>query len=216
MTKHLSKKQLVGTTSWLVPGTYYENAKLVAGKVDFVELLVYTWDEQTHDLVSTELDKLHHLTQEYGLLYTLHLPTDNIKNVSATYAYFKSSKLQILNYILHPMPGIEQFLSFNGAEISLENLKEEIFYHEHMVFDVGHHLLGKNFDKKYIKNVKEIHLMGVERGLDHLKIDEPTLHKVWEIFGDDLKRVQLLCIEVFDFRVMIESLEVLRDFLMKR
>lgn len=210
------KKQLIGTTSWLVPGTYYENAKLVAQKVDFVELLVYTWDEQTYDLIDSEIDKLNWLTKHYGLLYTVHLPTDNTKNVFDAYEYFERSNLQIINYVLHPMTEIDKFLFLNGSKVSLENLKEKIIYHENMTFDIGHHLLGEKFDIRHIKNVKEIHLMGVNGQTDHLKIDECALHQVWNVFGNELKKVHLLCIEVFDIEGMFESLRILKNFLISR
>ncbi|MFN3284230.1 MAG: cobamide remodeling phosphodiesterase CbiR [Pseudothermotoga sp.] len=213
---HLSKKQLIGTTSWLVPGTYYENAKLVSGKVDFVELLVYTWDEQTQELVNSEIDRLNSLTEHYGLFYTVHLPTDSIESVFEAHQYFEESKLKVLNYVVHPIPGVEKLLLFKGSEVSLENLKEKIVYHEKMAFDIGHHLLGEKFDSRYLKNVEEIHLMGVDGETDHLPIDENTLHRVRKIFGDQLKNVHLLCIEVFDFEDMNESLKVLKTFLISR
>ncbi|GAB4317675.1 cobamide remodeling phosphodiesterase CbiR [Pseudothermotoga sp.] len=206
-------KKMIGTTSWLFPGTYYENARLVAQNVDFVELLVYTWDEETQNIIDVEIDKLNNLTEKYGLLYTVHLPTDNIENVFSAYRYFTISKLKIVNYVLHPLEGVETFLSLNGSNMSLENLKEKIIYHEKMTFDVGHHLLGKKFDTGFLKNVNEIHLMGVSQQKDHLRVNEETLIKISKIFGDSIEKIRLWCIEVFDINDMLESLSLVKSFL---
>lgn len=198
-------KQLIGTTSWLVPGTYYENARLVAQIVDFVELLVYTWDEKTIQLIHSEIDKLNSLTEKFDLFYTVHLPTDNAENAISAYDYFSKSKLKILNYVLHPMDGAQNLLYKHAKQISLENLKEKIEYHQNMTFDVGHHILGKKFPREFVKNVKEIHLMGVTENKDHLRLNERALNEVKNLFKEKIKKVPLLCFEVFDIKDMIDS-----------
>lgn len=213
MKTNPSRKQLIGTTSWLMPGTYYQNAKLVAQQVDFVELLVYTWDQQTCDLMNSEISKLGSLSEKHGLFYTVHLPTDSIQNVVCAYEYFERSSLQIINYVLHPLNGIERFLFQNGSRVSVENLREKIVYHQNMTFDIGHHLLGERFDCKYTKNVNELHLMGVHDQRDHLRIDKETMQQVLEIFREELRRIPLLCVEVFDIQDLFESLKVLKAFL---
>ena len=63
----------LGTTSWLTGGDFLADARLVAGRVDFVELLVYTWDREMQARVAASLDALAALDLEY----TLHLPTDS-------------------------------------------------------------------------------------------------------------------------------------------
>lgn len=104
MNAGTKKKQLVGTTSWLVPGTYYENARLVAQSLNFVELLVYQWDRETKALFDSEKEKLISLHERYGLIYTVHLPTNDFEEVLKAYDYFErlSCKLSVVNYILHP------------------------------------------------------------------------------------------------------------------
>lgn len=62
----------LGTTSWLTGENFLDNARLVAGRVDFVELLVYTWDREMSTKVASWLDGLTALDLEY----TVRLPTD--------------------------------------------------------------------------------------------------------------------------------------------
>ena len=45
----------LGTTSWLTGGDFLADARLVAGRVDFVELLVYTWDREMQARVAASL-----------------------------------------------------------------------------------------------------------------------------------------------------------------
>ncbi|MCS7233056.1 MAG: hypothetical protein N3C62_00530 [Synergistetes bacterium] len=202
----LPKKQVIGTTSWLVPGTYYENALIASPFVDFIELLVYTWDEDTKALLISEIEKLNSLTEKNNLLYTVHLPTDNIINVEMAYDFFLKSNLKIINYVLHPMEGIEKFLLKNGKNVSLENLKEEIVYHENLTFDIGHHMLGKKFPKSYIKNIREVHLMGVIGEEDHLKLNEATLNELINFLGERLTSIPIICFEVFNIDDAVESI----------
>ena len=74
---------MVGTTSWIEPGTYYQNARLLAGKVDFVELLVYIWDKEVERLFKKEVPLLKGL----NLKYAVHLPTDNLDYCREAYAF---------------------------------------------------------------------------------------------------------------------------------
>ena len=55
----------LGTTSWLTGGDFLADARLVAGRVDFVELLVYTWDREMQARVAASLDALAALDLEY-------------------------------------------------------------------------------------------------------------------------------------------------------
>ncbi|MCX7654806.1 MAG: hypothetical protein N2Z58_09065 [Fervidobacterium sp.] len=203
------KRQLIGTTSWLVPGTYYENARLVAQFVDFVELLVYTWDDETKDLISSEVEKLFSLTQSYGLSYTVHLPVDNFGNVLRAIYFFENirDKLNIINYILHPFE-VDDFelLLTRFTNISVENLKEKVYYSDRMVFDIGHHLLGNRVDFSKIKDIKEIHLMGIKNGKDHLTTNEETFNLIYQLLSQKLFDIELICFEVFSLKDFIDSL----------
>jgi hypothetical protein len=62
----------LGTTSWLIGENFLDNARLVEGRADFLELLVYTWDDAVRAKVSRWLEGLAALNLEY----TVHLPTD--------------------------------------------------------------------------------------------------------------------------------------------
>lgn len=208
-----TKRPLIGTTSWLIPGTYYENARIVSEIVDFVELLVFTWDEETRNLLNSEVKKLSSLTEKHGLLYTVHLPTDNIENVKEAYSFLSKSGLKIINYVLHPISGIDRLLSIHGKEISLENLRDMIVLHENLTLDIGHHLLGEKLPRRYIKKVKEVHLMGVSEKEDHLKLNEETLQELKRIFDGNIKEIPMICLEIFNLNDMLESLALLRRHL---
>lgn len=207
MNRNVSREanQFVGTTSWLVPGTYYENARLVAQLVDFVELLVYRWDEPTQELLSAEIERLRSLSHRYGLRYTVHLPTDSFDEVLEVVEFF-DSKLGVLNYVIHPYDD-ERFAKFVKAHknIAVENLAEKFYVHDQTVFDVGHHLTGMRVDGKFLENVVELHLMGVRDGEDHLELDETTLERVWEVLGEKVFEIPLVCFEIFDLEQLINS-----------
>ncbi len=209
-----AERQLIGTTSWLVPGTYYENARLVAQLVDFVELLVYTWDSDTFDLFEREIGKLRTLSENYGLKYSIHLPTDNLKNVGNVLNYF-DGKLPVVNYVLHPYDGEEFYDLLNGdfgGRISVENLKEKVVNFERTVFDIGHHLLGVKVDDDFLSNVVELHVMGIENGKDHRKLNLETLEEMYSILGDRMYEIEYVCFEIFDLNDLIDSLKLWKAF----
>lgn len=205
------KDQLIGTTSWLVPGTYYENARLVAQIVDFVELLIYTWDEDTEKILKLEIDKLKMLTEKYDLKYTVHLPTDSIENVEKALVFF-DEKLNIINYVIHSFKE-DKFAKLleKYDKLSVENLKEDIQYHKRFVYDVGHSILGAKVDLYKLLNsgeVTEIHLMGIKNGKDHLQVSFEDLNMVYEELGDLLLSTKLICFEVFSLKELINSITV--------
>lgn len=207
-------RQLIGSTSWLVPGTYYENARLVAQLVDFVELLVYTWDLDTFNLFEKEIGKLRALSENYGLKYSIHLPTDDLKNVRSVLSYF-DSKLPVINYVLHPYDGDGFYDLLNGnfgEQISVENLKEKFVNFKRTVFDIGHHLLGVKVDGVFLSNVVELHVMGVENGKDHRKLNMETLEEMYSIFGNRMYEIEYVCFEIFDLNDLIESLKLWNVF----
>lgn len=201
-------RQLIGTTSWLVPGTYYENARLVSQLVDFVELLIYRWDGPTHKLLLEEVDKLRRLTERHGLLYTVHLPTERLDEVVAALEFF-DSELHVIGYVVHPIdePDFEK-LVLGHERVAVENLMDTFRVHRRTVFDVGHHLNGVKVNGDFLENTVELHLMGVEGGLDHRELNLETLERVWETLGTRLLEVPLICFEVFDLAQLIRSMVV--------
>ncbi|MFN3691843.1 MAG: cobamide remodeling phosphodiesterase CbiR [Fervidobacterium sp.] len=207
--KKRNYNQLIGTTSWLVPGTYYENARLVAQIVDFVELLVYTWDRETQMLLISEIDKLNKLTEVYGLKYTVHLPVDNIENVRKAYS-FLNGKLDILNFVVHPFNDKDFFeIIENCHNVSVENLKEKVYYHKRFVYDIGHSVLGTKPDLQKILEhgcITEIHLMGIKDGKDHLEVDLKAFDILQRELGDLTFSTLLICFEVFGLEELINSI----------
>lgn len=203
-------KQLIGTTSWLFPGTYYQNARSAAQKVDFVELLVYQWDEETHKLLSQEIGGLMELKQQ-GLLYTVHLPTNDIEEARGAFEFFENSELDVMTYVLHPLDGFKDF-QWN-EKVAIENMVGKVEAYDKMVFDIGHHMLGEKFPPEYLDSVVEIHLMGVNGNQDHLKLNDDTLEELCLLFGDKLYSVPYICFEIFDMDLLEDSLKIWKNMI---
>ena len=79
--------------------------------------------------------------------------------------------------------------------------------------DIGHMLLYdldiQSYLKKYLPQTSIIHLHGMENGVDHLGIDRLNGRMVDLIFSKLRSFTGILSIEVFSFRVLKNSLEVL-------
>ncbi len=192
---------MMGSTSWMIPGTYFENAKRLEGMVDFVELLVYEWNRKTKRMLFEEMPRL----LELDLFYTVHLPFSSMRDAKKAYYFFEDAKFPILNYVLHPMKGWKTL--GNQEKVALENLKEKVILHERMVFDVGHHLLGRRFPFEYVENIVEVHLMGVKNGTDHIALDEKTA----KIALPFVKKDTLVNFEVFSMEELKASMAVWKD-----
>ncbi len=126
----------LGTTSWLIGENFLDNARLVEGRVDFVELLIYTWDREMQARVAASLDGLATLDLEY----TVHLPTDEAAGALAASRYFAESGFPLLNMTLHPLPGWRHLAW--PAMVALENLIDQVEFHPRFTFDLTHSLLG--------------------------------------------------------------------------
>ncbi|WP_319586950.1 hypothetical protein [uncultured Desulfobulbus sp.] len=127
----------LGTTSWLTGENFLDNARLVEGRVDFVELLVYTWDRPMRAKVGSWLDGLAALDLEY----TVHLPTDKVAGALAVAQFFAESGFPLLNMTLHPLPGWREV---DWPElVAMENLIDQVEFHPRFTFDLTHSLLGK-------------------------------------------------------------------------
>jgi hypothetical protein len=194
----------IGSTSWIEPGTYYHNARLLAGQVDFIELLVYTWDADTKALLKKEVPLLKSL----DLAYTVHLPTDRLTCCKKAYSFLASSGLKILNFTLHPLPGWEDFIA-GREDVSLENLIEHYPLYSRMTLDIGHSLLA-GLDPGYFSGaeVKEVHLSGVKDGKDHQEVTEEELKWLKNFRRNDL----LVNIEVFELKRLVNSLGRLKKW----
>jgi hypothetical protein len=187
---------MTGCTSWLVPGTWLESARLALGLVDYEELLVASWDPDTRSTLEAELPEL--LTLD--LRYTVHLPFSNAADAWDAYRFFEDRGFPSLNYVLHPMAHWSDYAW--GDRVALENLKDDVEPFERMVFDVGHHLLGKRFPDAWKSRVVEVHAMGVQDGKDHLALDPATAMVILPWVNDQT----LLTFEVFDLDALMTSL----------
>lgn len=187
---------MIGCTSWLVPGTWLENARLAQGRVDYEELLVAGWDADTRSTLERELPELLRL----DLQYAVHLPFSDAAQAWEAFRFFESHGFPALNYVLHPMPHWSDYAW--GDRVALENLKDVVEPYQHMVFDVGHHLLGKRFPDEWKPRIVEVHAMGVRDGQDHLALDPATASIILPWVDDQT----LLTFEVFDLDALTTSL----------
>jgi hypothetical protein len=201
-----------GCVSWIYPGTYYENAVLVAKLVDFIELLVYTWDKEISDLLSSELDDLLKLK----VFYNVHLPTDNIQNCSMAYDFFRDHKFPIRNYVLHPLDGWQLFIK-NKPDVTLENLIDSVDVYKNMTIDIGHLMLSKSgeeiFLSKGIKEIREFHVHGLNGGKDHELLDDNTINYIaklagkYKLVGEGFKNNDIMInFEIFDYDKFLKSI----------
>ncbi|HDP81323.1 MAG TPA: hypothetical protein ENN21_10830 [Spirochaetes bacterium] len=192
---------LVGSTSWVKGDGYLHNARALEGAVDFVELLVYTWNGAVRSTLYREMPGLLDLP----LRYTVHLPTDNAEHCRRAQLFFEDAGFPVLNYVLHPLPGWREYPW--GDRTAVENLTDKIEPYRRMVFDVGHHRLGMPFPKHLTPNIVEVHLMGQRDGKDHCALDREAMTAALPFLRDDM----LVNFEVFDMKELKKSLKVFRE-----
>ncbi len=206
-----------GSVSWVVPGGYAKNARILRAHVDFVELLVYTWDAETKSLLTKEADELKSL----GCAYTVHLPTDGIERCAQAYEFFKETCFPIKHFTLHPLPGWRGFIA-GREDVSLENLLPGGDAFENMTIDIGHLMAGRNGDEVLgapeLRRIDEIHVHGLRGVKDHEPFDDAAAE--WlremavrhEILGKAMRREeQLINFEIYDLDGFLESLRRFKD-----
>jgi hypothetical protein len=192
----------LGTTSWLTGENFLDNARLVEGRVDFVELLVYTWDRQMRAKVGSWLDGLAALDLEY----TVHLPTDEVAGALAAARFFAESGFPLLNMTLHPLPGWREV---DWPElVAMENLIDQVEFHPRFTFDLTHSLLGKPLPRHFHPHIVELHLSGTDGQTDHLPLDESTLQQAVPLLNAEM----LVCFEIFDLADALNAADRLRAF----
>ncbi len=192
---------MIGSTSWMIPGTYLDNARILENIVDFMEFLVYEWNEKTKRMLFKEMPSL----LELNLKYTVHLPLNSARDAKKAFDFFEDAKFPVLNYVLHPMNGWKNF-EWN-EKIAVENLKDKIEFHDRMVFDIGHHLLGLKFPNEFKDKIVEAHLMGVRNGVDHIKLDQKTAQIAMEFVRNN----SIVNFEIFSLEDLKSSIKVWRD-----
>ncbi|PIP15638.1 MAG: hypothetical protein COX46_05380 [bacterium (Candidatus Ratteibacteria) CG23_combo_of_CG06-09_8_20_14_all_48_7] len=191
---------IIGATSWVQPGTYYENARILEDVVDLVELLFYTWDKETEGVISNEMQYL----RELELKYTVHLPVDNVGNCQRVYSFFKDAEFPVRNFTLHPIPEWEGFIA-GKEDVSLENLVSTYPRYPRMTLDIGHAILT-GLEPDYFLGaeveIKEVHLSGVKAEADHQEIVDDKELKYLKIFSRDGLMVIL---EIFNLKSLMVS-----------
>lgn len=190
----------LGTTSWLTGENFLDNARLVAGRVDFVELLVYTWNREMQAKVASWLDGLAVLDLEY----TVHLPADTVEGALAAARFFVESGFPLLNMTLHPLPGWRGLAW--PALVALENLVDRVEFHPRITFDLTHSLLGIPLSARFYPHIVELHLSGTDGRTDHLPLDNATLHQAAPLLTTDM----LVCCEIFDLEAALAAVDRLR------
>lgn len=66
----------IGTTSFIYPGLYVPNVRMLGPYVDEIELLLFESGPVASLLSKTVIADLQHLSSELNLTYNVHLPTD--------------------------------------------------------------------------------------------------------------------------------------------
>lgn len=207
----------LGSASWIKRGSYLDNSKALEKRVDFVELLVYTWDSSLQALLQSELAELKKLS----LAYTVHLPLDGIEKCRRAYDFFKKNRFPVKSYTLHPHKGWERFIS-NKPDVILENLIDLCVPYERMCIDLGHLWLSKKEDfllnDPALKTIKEFHIHGVVGKKDHCMLNAPIINyvnelkKLYPVVGEALaRRGTLMNFEIFDLKNLIISIKRIKQ-----
>jgi hypothetical protein len=201
----------IGAVSWIQKGTYFENARLLASHVDYVELLVHTWDTATKNLLEKELPLLRTLP----LAYSVHLPSDTIYKCREAYTFFHAHRFPVQNFVLHPLAGWQNFIAGKN-DISLENLIDTYPLYQRMTIDVGHLILARTFPLLALNNtarlrIVSLHVHGVWKGKDHCILNNQTVNYI-----RDLRRLApafaaamdntLVTFEVFNYQKLLKSI----------
>lgn len=215
---------ILGATSWQVPGTYLDNARLLAEHVAFSELLVYTWNDELQSMLEREWDDMDGL-----LRLSVHLPADSLEHAAEALQFF--SRRNVLRYTIHPVMDVlalRNFLSSGvelvGERLCLENLENDVFETvmprvEDIPFsitmDYGHllftHTPADRFVDTWGARVQEIHFHGYDGTNCHVEPDEGTLFDFGKLMDSQFGgRANVpVCVETFDWSVTLGILESL-------
>ncbi len=214
----------LGATSWQIPGTYLDNARLLAGHAVFSELLVYTWNDALQSMLEREWDAMSRLLE-----LSVHLPTDSLEHAASALQFFRNR--EVLRYTIHPVPdapALRRFLQSGvelvGERLCLENLENDVFEMvmpdiEDIPFsvtlDYGHllfmHASAERFLDAWGTRVQEIHFHGYDGANCHVDADGPTLSGFAGMMDGRFRGCADLpvCVETFDWHVTQGILETL-------
>jgi hypothetical protein len=215
---------ILGATSWQVPGSYLDNARLLAEHAAFAELLVYTWNDEMQTTLEQQWDEME------GLLgLSVHLPADTLENAEGALRFF--SGRNVLRYTVHPVadvPALRSFLvsavELVGDRLCLENLENDVFdmvmprvedIPFSVTMDYGHllftHTSGSGFVDAWGSRVREIHFHGYDGTNCHVAPNEATLSSFVRLLGSRFgERSDVpVCVETFDWSATLSILEAL-------
>ncbi len=215
---------IISVPSYVIPGSYYENVKLIAGykAVKSIELLFFFFDSETKELFKREKQSIKTYTDCFS--FTVHMPehllVEHVEIVELT-------RDLAARYIIHLpesntaqfMGELERWRAMYGNIFLIENLIHmDIEYYLNqdptlpVCCDTGHLLLrGKdinNFLRNYETRIKEIHLHGVMDGKDH-KLFGPEEPWFVELIPFLQKFRGVVNLEVFSVREVEEVLRIL-------
>ncbi len=215
---------ILGATSWQVPGSYLDNARLLAEHAAFSELLVYTWNDEMQTRLEQQWDEMDSLL---GL--SVHLPADSLEHAAEALRFF--SERNVLRYTIHPVMDVHALRNFLlsgvelvGERLCLENLENDVFEAvmprvEDVPFsitmDYGHLLFMHTSVDRFIDTwgarVQEIHFHGYDGTNCHVEPDEGTLSAFDSLMDSRFGgRVDVpVCVETFDWSVTLGILESL-------
>ncbi|MGA2091396.1 MAG: hypothetical protein ABSH12_08075 [Endomicrobiales bacterium] len=201
----------IGAASWVQKGTYFENAQLLASNVDYVELMVHTWDASTKTLLEKELPLLRTLPLEYSV----HLPSDTIFKCREAYQFFHAHRFPVQNFVLHPLVGWQNFIAGKN-DISLENLIDTYPLYQRMTIDIGHLVLARAFPLLALNNssrlrIVSLHIHGVWKGKDHSTLNDRTISYIRDLrrlapaFATAMDNTSVT-FEVFNYQKLLKSI----------
>jgi hypothetical protein len=214
----------LGATSWQVPGTYLDNARLLAGHAAFSELLVYTWNDQMQAMLEREWDEMNGLIE-----LSVHLPADSLEHAAEALTFLGGRN--VLRYTVHPVldvVALREFLRSGvdlvGERLCLENLENDVFERVmpsvadipfSVTLDYGHLLFTHDsvdrFVDAYGARVGEVHFHGYDGTDCHVDADKTTLLSFGELLDCQFRdRPDLpVCVETFDWTTTHSILEAL-------
>ena len=219
----------VGATSWQIRGTYLDNVRLIGNDLDFCELLVYTWDLSTEELLIKEMEEIIKRTP-----ISVHLPTDTIENVKQAVSFFE--QYDCLNLTVHPFEDFKKLADYyfdysqSSAKnpLSLENLENSLFseftaYLSEdrkklaITMDYGHLLYTgesiEGFYSQYASQIREIHFHGANHDNAHVYPDKKSLEgfRHFVKHHEELENTPI-CVELFHWPDTITLVKELKAY----
>jgi hypothetical protein len=221
------KKLKIATTSFIIKDNRINNIKFIKKFIDNIELL-YFEGKKTQDLPTAK--EINYIKKS-PLNYSVHLPknTYNIDKIEKFMAIFSDIKnitsfISHLNYNKTNIKKLHDLQKKYKKDILIENITPTLqeaknFIHNgiNISFDVGHVLpYCNNFSIMnflYIHKsfIKYLHIYGSLDGKKHqsLKYMNPSL--LMSLLKFATKNDTIMCIEVFNLKDFIESIDIINN-----